>query len=81
MKKLQQRGLHTKSQPLEKLDRVLDEIRKLMLISIEVFSKGELKKGEPAITAGKQEQQQQQQHSWRGARGKLQGKVLDPGGF
>jgi hypothetical protein len=40
IKKLQQRRLHKKSQPLEQLDRVIEEIRKLMLRSAEEVSKG-----------------------------------------
>jgi hypothetical protein len=51
---LQPRRLHKKSQPLEQLDRVIEEIRKLMLRSVqEVVNKGELNRREPAIAAGK----------------------------
>jgi hypothetical protein len=63
---LQQRRLHKKSQPLEQLDRVIEEIRKLMLRSAEVVSKGELNRREPTIAAGKKQKRkkkQQQQHS------------------
>jgi hypothetical protein len=37
---VQQRRLHKKSQPLEQLDRVIEEIRKLMLRSAEAVNKG-----------------------------------------
>jgi hypothetical protein len=50
---MQQRRLHKKSQPLEQLDEVIEEIRKLMLRSAEAVNKGELNRGEPAIAAGK----------------------------
>jgi hypothetical protein len=76
-KEVQQRRLHKKSQPLEQLDRVIEEIKKLMLRSAEAVSRGELNRREPAIAAGKKQKkkkkQKQQQHSWRGARGQLQG--------
>ena len=81
---LKQRILHKKSQPLEQLDRVIEEIRKLMLRSVEEINKGNMTRGEPAIAVGKKhnkKQQQQKQHSWRGSRGQLQGKFWDPGGF
>jgi hypothetical protein len=60
-----------------------------MLRSVkEVVSKGKLNRGEPIIAVGKKkknmqkpQQQQQQQHSWREARGEIQGKIWDPGGF
>jgi hypothetical protein len=54
---------------------VIEEIRKLMLRSVEEVSKGEMNRREPAIVTGKKKKkkQQQQQHSWRGARGQLQG--------
>jgi hypothetical protein len=77
---VQQRRLHTKSQPLEQLDEIIEEIRRLMIRSAEAVSKEKLSRREPARAAGKK-QQQQQQHSWRGADGQLQGKVWDPGGF
>jgi hypothetical protein len=32
-KEVQQRGLHKKSQPLEKLDKVIEEIIKMMLLT------------------------------------------------
>jgi hypothetical protein len=79
---VQQRRLHKESQPLEQLDRVIEKIRRLMLRSAqEAVSRRKLNNKEPARAAGKKKQQQQQQHSWRGARGQLQGKVWDPGGF
>jgi hypothetical protein len=81
---VQQRRLHKKSQPLEQLDRVIEEIRKLMLRSAEAVNKEELNRREPAIAAGKKQKRkkkQQQQHSWRGARGQLQKRIWDPGGF
>jgi hypothetical protein len=44
-----------------------------------------LNRREPAIAAGKKrkkkKKKQQQQHSWRGARGQLQKRIWDPGGF
>jgi len=64
---------------------VIEEIRKLMLRSVEAVSKEELTRREPAIAAGKNkknmQKQQQQQHSWRRARGQLQKRIWDPGGF
>jgi hypothetical protein len=78
-KEVQQRRLHKKSQPLEKLDIVIEEIRKLMLRSTEAVSKEEMNRGELAIAAGKKKKKQQ--HSWRGARGQLQKRIWDPGGF
>jgi hypothetical protein len=71
---VRQRRLHTKSQPLEQLDEVIEEIRRLMLSSAaETTSNEKLSRREPARAAG---QQQQQQRS-RGAGGQLQGKVWD----
>jgi hypothetical protein len=78
-KKVQQRRLHKKSQPLEQLDRVIEEIKKLMLRSAEVVNKEELNRGETAIAAGKKKKKKQ--HSWRGARGQLHKRIWDPGGF
>jgi hypothetical protein len=69
--------LQKESQPLEQLDEIIEEIRRMMLISAEAVSKGKLSRGEPAIAAG---QQQQQQRS-SGADGQLQRTVWDPGGF
>jgi hypothetical protein len=82
MKELQQRGLHKESQPWEQLDKVIEEIRRLMLSSAaETASNERLSRRKPTRAAGKKKQQQQQQHSWKGADGQLQGKVWDPGGF
>jgi hypothetical protein len=79
---VQQRRLHTKSQPVEQLDEVIEEIRRLMLSSAtETASNEKLRRREIARAAGKKKQQKQQQHSWRGADGQLQGKVWDPGGY
>jgi hypothetical protein len=81
---LQSRRLHKENQPLEQLDRVIEEIRKMMLRSIEVFNKGELNKRDPTIAAvknQKKKKKQQQQHSWRGARGQLHKRIWNPGGF
>jgi hypothetical protein len=50
---LQLRILHKKSQPLEKMERVIGEIRKLMLRSVEAVIKGEINRREPTIEAGK----------------------------
>jgi hypothetical protein len=58
---VQQRRLHKKSQPLEQLDRVIEEIRRLMLRSTEVVNKGKMNRGEPATTTGKKKKKQQQQ--------------------
>jgi hypothetical protein len=58
-KKLQQRRLHKKSQPLEQLDRVIEEIRKLMLRSARSSQQRELNRGEPAIAAGKKKEEEE----------------------
>jgi hypothetical protein len=50
---LQLRRLHKNSQPLEQLDRVIEEIRRLMLRSAEEVNKGKLNRGEPATATGK----------------------------
>jgi hypothetical protein len=63
------RRLHKKSQPLEQLDKVIEEVRKMMLRSIEEDNKRELNRREPTIVAGKKKKMQKWQHSWRGARG------------
>jgi hypothetical protein len=76
---VQQRRLHKKSHPLEQLDRVIEEIRRMMLSLVEEFNKRNLSRGEP--TTPTWNKKQQQQHSWRGERGKPQGRVWDPGGF
>jgi hypothetical protein len=58
---LQPRRLHKESEPAKKLDEVIEEIRRLMLRSTTEFSsKEKLSEGEPAIVAGKKQQQQQQ---------------------
>jgi hypothetical protein len=66
-KELQSRRLHKKSHPLEKLDMMIEEIRKMMLRSAqEAVSIGNLSRGEPGRAVGKKQQQQR-----RGARGQL----------
>jgi hypothetical protein len=69
-KEVQWRRLHKKSQPLEQLDMVIEEIRRLMLRSAQgAVSKGKLNRGDPATVARKKEkkkqhrQQKQQRHS------------------
>jgi hypothetical protein len=49
---LQLRRLHKESQPMEQLDRVIEELRKMMLRSAEVFRKGEINRGESTIAIG-----------------------------
>jgi hypothetical protein len=75
-KNLQLRRLHEQSQPLEQLDEVIEEIRRLMLGSVETASEERLGRKEAAVAV--QQKQQQQQN---GADGKLQIFVWDPGGF
>jgi hypothetical protein len=76
---VQPRRLHKESQPLDQLDEVIEGIRRLMLRSAaETASEEELSRGEPAIAAGQQMQQQQRSS---GADGQLQRTVWDPGGF
>jgi hypothetical protein len=59
------------------LDRVIEEMRRMMLRSAAKNSTERmLNKGGPARTAG-----QQQQHQSSGAYGQLQGRFLDPSGF
>jgi hypothetical protein len=70
--------LQKESQPWEQLDEIIEEIRRLMIRSAEVVSKGKLSRGEPTIAAGQQMQQQQRSD---GADGQLQRTVWDPGGF
>jgi hypothetical protein len=70
--------LQKESQPWEQLDEIIEEIRRLMIRSAEAVSKGKLSRGEPAIAAGQQMQQQQRSS---GADGQLQRTVWDPGGF
>jgi hypothetical protein len=74
--------LHKESQPWEQLDKVIEEIRRLMLSSIaETASNERLSRRKPARAPGKKKQQKQQQHSWKGVDGQLQGNVWDPSGF
>jgi hypothetical protein len=63
---VQWRRLHTKGQPWEQLNEVIEEIKRLMIISAEAVNKGKLNTGEPTIATGQQQQQQQQS---RGADG------------
>jgi len=60
---MQQNNLHEgRSQSTELLDRVIEQIRRLMLRSEqEEVSKEKIKKGEPTIVAGKNKQKKQQQ--------------------
>jgi hypothetical protein len=58
---VQRSRLQKESQPWEQLDEVIEEIRRLMLRSAaETASKEKLSRGEPAIVAGQEMQQQQQ---------------------
>jgi hypothetical protein len=59
---VQPRRLHKESQPLEQPNRVIEEIRKLMLRLAEAVSKGKLNRGEPAIAVGMKQKKKQQQH-------------------
>jgi len=57
---------------------VIEEVRRLTSRSSqEVVRKGKLGRGKPRLEEGKKKKQ----HSWRGARGKLQKIVWDPGGL
>jgi hypothetical protein len=48
-------------QPLEKLDRVIEEIREMMVKSkLEAISKGKLNRGEFVIKEGQHKKKQQQ---------------------
>jgi hypothetical protein len=61
---VQWRRLHKESQPLEQLDREIEEIRRMMLRSAqEAVSKGKLSRREPTIAAGKKQQQVAKQWS------------------
>jgi hypothetical protein len=72
MKELQQRGLHKESQPWEQLDKVIEEIKRLMLSStIETTSNERLSRRKPSRETRKKKQQQRQQHSWKGTDGQL----------
>jgi hypothetical protein len=71
--------LQKESHPWEQLDEEIENIRRLMSRSAaETASEEELSRGEPAIAAGQQMQQQQRSS---GADGQLQRTVWDPGGF
>jgi hypothetical protein len=71
--------LQKESQPWEQLDEEIEEIRRLMLRSaIETASKEKLSRGEPAIAAG---QQCNNNNEADGVDGQLQRTVWDPGGF
>jgi hypothetical protein len=75
---VQQRRLHTKSQPVEQLEEVIEEIISLMSSSVADTTNNEkLRRREPARATKKQQQQQRR----KGADGQLHGKVWDPGGF
>jgi hypothetical protein len=50
---LQQRRLHKKSQPLEQLDRVIEEIKEVDVEVSRSSQQRELNRREPAIAAGK----------------------------
>jgi hypothetical protein len=64
------------SQPLEQLDEVIEEIRRLMLRSAETASEERLSRREAAAAAAQKQQQQQ-----NGADEQLQRMIWDPGGF
>jgi len=56
---VQSMRLHKENQKLEQLDEVIDNIRRLMLRSVqEAVNKEKLSRKKPAITAGKKQQQQ-----------------------
>jgi hypothetical protein len=76
---VQRSRMQKDSQPWEKLDKVIEGIRRLMLKSaLEAVSEEELSRGETTIATGKHMQQQQQSS---GADGQLQRTVWDLGGF
>jgi hypothetical protein len=77
---MQQSRLQRRSQPVDQMDRVIEEIRRLMLKSAEetVKNREKLIRGEPVVAVQQQQQQQQQQR--RGVDGQLQIQVWDPGG-
>jgi hypothetical protein len=65
-------------QPVEKLDEVIEEIRRLMLSSTQETIIGrKMNRGKTAIATGKMQQQQRSS----GVDGQLQRTVWDPGGF
>jgi hypothetical protein len=72
------RRLIKESHPLEQLDEVIEEIKRIMLRSVTKYSRKEkLSRRKPAIATGKQQQHQQGD----GADGQLQRTIWDPGGF
>jgi hypothetical protein len=44
--------LEKERQPWEQLDEIIEEIRRLMIRSVEAVNKGKLSRGEPAIAVG-----------------------------
>jgi hypothetical protein len=72
---LQLRRLHEQSQPLEQMDAVIEEIRRLMLGSAETASEERLSRREAAAVAVRKKHQQ------NGADEQLQRMIWDPGGF
>jgi hypothetical protein len=80
-KKMQLRRLHGQNQPLQQMDEMIEDIRRLMLRSIEIASKERLsrRKVEVEATTTKQWKQQQQQGS--GVDEQLPRIVWDPRGF
>ena len=74
---LQLRRLQRQSQPQEQLDREIEDIRRLMLRSVQITSEEKLGREKAAVAAAQRKQQQQQ----NGADEKLQRLVWDPGGF
>jgi hypothetical protein len=76
---MQQASLQKESQSIEQLDEVVEEIRKLMLESVEeLVSMRKLGNRKPARAARMMQEQKQRS---RGAERQLQEKVWDPGGF
>jgi hypothetical protein len=73
---LQLRRLHEQSQPLEQLDRVIEDIIRLMVDPAGTVSKERLSSRKEAAAARKQQQQQID-----GADEQLQRMIWDPGGF
>jgi hypothetical protein len=58
---VQASSLQRRSQPTKKLEEVIEEIRRLMLGSVqETANKGKLSRGENSITIGKEKKKQQQ---------------------
>jgi hypothetical protein len=74
-KNLQLRRLQQQNQPLEQLDREIEDIRRLMLRSAQTTSEEKLGREKAAAAAQRKQQQQ------NGAEEKLQRLVWDPGGF